>query len=69
MCSLFSLPSIEPNASLQYSEKGSQIEFMLPQVLKGLHGGVREVALKMLLEVEDPEKELARFTQVLLLKA
>ena len=37
---------------------------MCPQVLKGLHGGVREVALKMLLDVEDPEKELARFTQV-----
>ncbi len=35
------------------------------QVLKGLHGGVREVALKMLLDVEDPEKELARFTKVL----
>ncbi|BDA46937.1 probable mitogen-activated protein kinase kinase kinase 20 at C-terminar half [Coccomyxa sp. Obi] len=35
------------------------------KVLKGLHGGVREVALKMLLEVEDPEKELARFTQEL----
>ncbi|CAL8471556.1 g11098 [Coccomyxa elongata] len=35
------------------------------KVLKGLHGGVRKVALKMLLEVEDPEKELARFTQEL----
>lgn len=29
-----------------------------------MHGGVREVALKMLLDVEDPEKELDRFTQV-----
>ena len=34
------------------------------QVLKGIHGGIREVALKMLLDVEDPQNELERFTQV-----
>ena len=33
------------------------------QVLKGVHCGVREVALKMLLDVEDPERELRRFTK------
>ena len=34
------------------------------QVLKGIHGGIREVALKMLQDVEDPQEELERFTQV-----
>ena len=33
------------------------------QVLKGVHGGIREVALKMLLDVEDPQSELERFTK------
>ncbi len=37
---------------------------MLGQVLKGVHCGVREVALKMLLNVEDADKELGRFTKV-----
>ena len=36
---------------------------MSVQVLKGVHGGVREVALKMLLDVEDPQSELERFTK------
>ena len=35
------------------------------QVLKGIHGGIREVALKMLQDVEDPQNELERFTQVM----
>ncbi len=35
------------------------------QVLKGIHGGIREVALKMLQNVEDPQNELERFTQVI----
>lgn len=34
------------------------------QVLKGVHGGIREVALKMLLDVADPHKQLERFTKV-----
>lgn len=36
---------------------------MSVQVLKGVHGGIREVALKMLLDVEDPQSELERFTK------
>lgn len=36
------------------------------QVIKGVHCGVREVALKMLLNVEDPDMQLQRFTKVLL---
>ncbi|CAL5224202.1 g6845 [Coccomyxa viridis] len=35
------------------------------KVLKGIHGGIREVALKMLQNVEDPQNELERFTQEL----
>ena len=34
------------------------------QVIKGVHCGVREVALKMLLNVDDADKELGRFTEV-----
>ena len=38
-------------------------------MIKGVHCGVREVALKMLLNVEDPDQQLQRFTTVLLLHA
>lgn len=34
------------------------------QVLKGVHGGIREVALKMLLDVKNPHKKLENFTKV-----
>ena len=34
------------------------------QVLKGVHGGIREVALKMLLDVKDPHRKLENFTKV-----
>lgn len=37
---------------------------IMMQVLKGIHSGIREVALKMLLDVEDPQRELERFTKV-----
>jgi len=37
---------------------------VMMQVLKGIHSGIREVALKMLLEVEDPQSELESFTKV-----
>lgn len=37
---------------------------MHTQVVKGIHGGIREVALKMLQDVEDPQGELESFTQV-----
>ena len=34
------------------------------QVLKGVHGGIREVALKMLLDVKNPHRKLENFTKV-----
>ena len=34
------------------------------QVLKGVHGGIREVALKMLLDVKNPQRKLENFTKV-----
>ena len=34
------------------------------QVLKGVHGGLREVALKMLLDVKNPQRKLENFTKV-----
>ena len=34
------------------------------QVLKGVHGGIRDVALKMLLAVKNPHRKLENFTKV-----
>ena len=38
--------------------------FQCAQVLKGVHGGIREVALKMLLDVKNPHRKLENFTKV-----